>query len=117
MSIPWSPAQQKKVSQVLATHPAESNRCDEAAKEILPTARELDAEARARKLLPREGRYVVTRRPLARRWFFHVAVHVQEHVVDALTGADGTPTDAYLQMHWMHADCLAWEDEAPTVRH
>jgi hypothetical protein len=111
MPISWSPPQREMVARVLARHPAESNRCGQAAREILPVARQVDAGARARKLLPLEGRFVVTKRPLEQRWYQHVAVHAQEHVVDALTGVEGTPARSYLEQHWMYPESLDWEDE------
>jgi hypothetical protein len=108
MPISWTPAQHEKVSEVLDRYPAESNRCEAAAKEILPMARELEATARAHKLVPLEGRFLVPKRGM--RWWEHVAVHVRQHVVDALTGVDGTPVQSYPGQHYLYPDRLAWRD-------
>ncbi len=44
------------------------------------------------------------------RWWEHVAVHVQQHVVDALTGAEGTAERSYLDQHYQYSDRLAWKE-------
>lgn len=108
MTISWLPAQLQAVSEVLDRYPAESNRCESAARELLPIARQLEVSARARKLVPVEGRFLVPKRGV--RWWEHVAVHVQQHVVDALTGAHGTPEPSYLDQHYLYPDRLAWRD-------
>lgn len=108
MTLSWLPAQRDKVSEVLDRYPAASNRCEAAAREILPVARELETGARARKLFPTEGRFLVPRGGM--RWWEHVAVHVQEHVVDALTGVDGTPEPSYLGQHYLYPERLVWRD-------
>ncbi|HYO66099.1 MAG TPA: hypothetical protein VEU33_08455 [Archangium sp.] len=108
MTISWLPDQLKAVSEVLDRYPAESNRCESAAREILPIARELEETARARKLVPIEGRFLAPMRGV--HWWEHVAVHVQQHVVDALTGAHGTPEPSYLGHHYRYPDRLVWRD-------
>lgn len=115
MPVSWSPLQHSQVTEVLRQHPAESNRCYQAARDILPVARQVDAGACARKLVPREGRFIVPKPPLRVRWFEHAAVHVQQHVVDAVTGVEGTPERSYLEAHWMYPGSLVWEDEVQPV--
>ncbi len=115
MSISWSSVQRSQVAETLERNPAESNRCHQAAGEILPVARQVDPDASKRKLLPREGWFVVPLKPLEHRWYEHVAVHAQAHVVDALTGADGTPEHLYLHQHWKYPEYLVWQDEALAV--
>lgn len=104
MTISWLPAQLEAVSEVLDRYPAESNRCESAARELLPIARQLEVSARARKLVPVEGRFLVPKRGV------RVAVHVQQHVVDTLTGTHGTPEPSYLDQHYLYPDRLAWRD-------
>lgn len=95
MSIDWSEIQRTAVEGALSRYPAESHECREAARLLLPIARERDAGARAWRLRPREGRYIVPMRSVGRDWFFHVTVETEAHCVDALTGVAGTPRAAY----------------------
>ncbi len=46
-----------------------------------------------------------------RPWFHHITVEVEAHLVDALTGADGTPRSSYLEQHWTETDALRWEQK------
>lgn len=93
---------------MLARHGIQSGRCEEAAREMLPIGRERDRDARAWRLFPREGRYVVPKVRLERPWYFHVTVEAEAHYVDALTGAYGTPSGQYLVEHWNEADAIRW---------
>ena len=69
---------------------------------MLPIAQQLDRRARAWKLTPRLGRFVVPRSDVGQRWFHHFTVEVDDHGVDALTGPDGTSWQHYLPTHWQH---------------
>lgn len=106
--IVWTGEQRDRVERVLASYPAASGRCESAAWEVLPIGCERDPEAQVWQLLPSEGLYVVPRIELAQRWFHHFTVEVEAHCVDALTGADGTPTAAYLDEHWTETDAISW---------
>jgi hypothetical protein len=110
MGVNWSGVQRQQVETILATHPASSGRCEQAAREVLPVAGELSSEACARKLVPTEGWFVVPQISVGVRWYEHFAVHVHEHFVDALTGVDGTKENTYLQDHWKHPESLEWID-------
>jgi hypothetical protein len=111
MPIDWSSQQRRRVEAVLAEYPFASGRCVDAARNLLPTALERDAQARPWKLLPCEGWFVVPRRSLGgQRWRFHVSVKVAHHFVDALTGVDGTVKEMYLDSHWQYPESLEWVD-------
>ena len=90
MAIDWRDSQRTRVDKSLCDHPLESGRCQEAAREILPVATEIDAGARTRLLRPKpgEGRFVVPKVKLGVRWYDHYSVNAQRHYVDALTGVD-----------------------------
>lgn len=88
----------------------ESGRCAAAAREVLPVANHRDLQARAQILRPTEGRYVATRITAGQKWRHHVSVTVEQHFVDALTGADGTEASRYLEQHFQHPDAVAWDD-------
>jgi hypothetical protein len=110
MGVDWSNVQRQQVEAVLEAHPASSGRCEQAARGVLPVARELSSLARARRLLPKEGWFVVPRISTGARWYEHYSVHVHEHFVDALTGVDGTEQEVYLQSHWKYAEGLEWTE-------
>ena len=63
------------------------------------------------RLVPSEGRYVVPKVKLARPWYFHVTTEVDAHAVDALTGADGTTVESYMETHWTEVDAIVWREE------
>jgi hypothetical protein len=86
------------VQAALDAHPAPSNRCAQAAQGVLPTARELDEDASAILVEPRDAIYVQAKG--YSRWFHHVTVGMTQHYVDALTGADGHPDATYLETYF-----------------
>ena len=108
MPVPWTPQQAVLVDTLVSSHPPSSGRCVELARAILPIALELDSGARALLLRPKpnRGRFVVPRAG-ERRWYHHALVDVDDHGVDALTGAEGTPLDVYLSTHWRFPEALA----------
>jgi hypothetical protein len=66
---------------------------------VLLTAREADAAARPRIVLPRDpdAVYVLPRTVSPRSgWYHHLTVEVVAHNVDALTGVDGHEVRSYL---------------------
>lgn len=73
-------------------------------------AREIESAARARKLVPTEGWFVLPKVSVGARWYEHFSVHLQCHYVDALTGADGTDDASSLEVHWKHPESLGWVD-------
>jgi hypothetical protein len=103
------------VQAVLDAHPAESGRCREAARGVLPLARNVDELAAIAKLLPRPGLgwFVCPARRIDARWSHHFSVRVCEHLVDALSGPDGTPAPSYLAQHWRYPEALQWVDPDP----
>jgi hypothetical protein len=44
-----------------------------------------------------------------RRWFYHVAVQVADHYVDALAGPDGLPTKEYVARYWPDGEAICWK--------
>lgn len=110
MAIDWYAGQREGVVAHLSAHPAESGECLEAARAVLPIAKARDPNAHSWKLVPIEGRFVVPKRPLERRWFHHYTVEAVEHCVDALVGADGSPRSGYLEQHWQYADCISLQE-------
>lgn len=106
MAIDWTTEQERRVDQALATYHVGSARCDLAALEILPVARERDLAATSRRCTPCFGQFVCPKR----RRYFHINVHVQQHYVDSLTGTPGEEQGAYLSAHWPDAEAINWED-------
>src|SRR5262249_29944221 len=102
MAIQWALDARDAVDAVLSAHPAASGRCFNEAKAIHPIAGTLNPQARAWKVTPRVGRFVVPKRDLGQRWFHHITVEADAHGVDALTGPDGTSWPDYLSTHWLH---------------
>jgi hypothetical protein len=107
MPVEWKRNEREAVEAVLLAHPAASGRCFDAARAVLTIARGRDPAARGWKIRPRKGRFVVPKQDLGQRWFHHYTVEVDHHGVDALTGPDGTPWDAYLPTHWLHSTYLS----------
>lgn len=110
MAVRWGPTEHAAVAAILQKHPVDSRRCADAAREILPVAHDVDSQARARILRPTEGRYLATHSMAGRRWRHHVSVALMQHLVDALTGVDGTEEDRYLNQYFQFPDAVAWED-------
>jgi hypothetical protein len=110
MAIPWSEAQRWRVSTALRRFPPQSGCCEDAARAVLPVAREVDPSSCGILIKPAgRARYVLPKVPLdGSPWRFHVTVRAREHYVDALTGADGTSIDAYFAQHWKYPDPEAY---------
>jgi hypothetical protein len=104
MAIGWTDPERRDVSDILTRHPVTSNRCADAAREILPVAKGRDPEAKAILIKPRIGWCVLPKRSHGVEWHHHVSTNALMHYVDAITGVDGTPQDAYLSTHWQYAD-------------
>ena len=105
MAISWSAQQRSTVDDALRRHPVASSRCASAAAAILPSARQLDPDACARRCDPVYETYL---------WYYHVAVSAAKHHVDALTGSDGLETITYLSRHWVDTDAFSWSTLTPT---
>ena len=113
VTIPWTSHQLQRVAAVLQQHPAASGRCAEAARDVLPIVRERDADARGRKVVPRNpfAPFIVPLNvPGAGRWRHHVTVETEDHYIDALTGPDGSAVEGYLAAHWQYPDALVLID-------
>lgn len=103
-----SPPQRAIVERVLREHPPASGRCAEAARQILPQATQLDAQAGILVIEPTEGIYVETTQDYGGQpWFHHVTVDAQAHCVAVMTGADGHPAALYLGTFFRHTDALS----------
>lgn len=118
MAITWRPARKQQcVKDVLAAHPANKNRCLDAAGYIHPLAHHQDSGARFWLLRPHpecgpalmieEGSIrILPSIPHPPRWVYHVCVETQEHCVCALTGPGGEPKGSYLSEHFQDADAI-----------
>jgi hypothetical protein len=118
MPIAWTRPQRQRVQRALRDHPADSGRCEQAARRILPTAHERDAAAQIWQLRPadEDASFVIPKAPAGVLWYIHYTVEAEQHCVDALTGVDGTPRDSYLETHWKAPDQLRWvPDEEVTT--
>jgi hypothetical protein len=118
MPIAWTRPQRQRVQRALRDHPADSGRCEQAARRILPTAHERDAAAQIWQLWPadEDASFVIPKAPAGVLWYIHYTVEAAQHCVDALTGVDGTPRDSYLETHWKAPDQLRWvPDEEVTT--
>lgn len=105
MAIRWRDL--NSVTEVLDSHPPHSNSCDDAARTLLPHAKEVDGSAYTISVRPKnKERYVVPKGMKNPLWFMHYACSVSEHCVDALTGPPGTTQDKYLTEHWEYPNCL-----------
>lgn len=103
MTVSWNDDQRAKVDAMLAEHPLDSYRCADAARAVLPTARELDGASKARIVLPNllGARWVLPREFSPRPyWAHHVTVAVTDHYVDGLTRSPGEPMSSYLGKHF-----------------
>jgi hypothetical protein len=107
MPVDWTSSEFEAISAVLVAHPAASNRCFEAAREVMTIARGRDAAAKGWKITPRQGRFVVPKKDVGQRWFHHFTVEVEAHGVDTLTGPGGTAWSAYLPTHWKYPQYLS----------
>lgn len=114
--IDWGDERRERVRDILHHHPAGSNACATAAREILPHAVAIDGRAHALVIEPKRGFYVLPRNGL--KWTHHVTVEVARHRVDALTGVDGCPARTYLDAYFQFPEELRvrpvqvdeWED-------
>lgn len=107
--IVWQQHQRERIVDILDRHPPESNACVDAARQVLPIAREIDEEALTLVIKARGGRsglFICPVHPAGRRWRYHVTVHASMHRVDALTGADGHPAASYLDTYFQFPDEL-----------
>ncbi len=102
MAVKWKVHQALKVTQILKDYPPKSNRCETAAKLILPIAQQVDGSSRALKIKPAgRARYVLPKEPLDGEWWrYHVVTEVTEHYVDALTRTPGTLSVDYFAKHY-----------------
>lgn len=108
MAIDWSDEDRASVDALIASYPADSGECEALVRALVPVARRSDASARALEVRPvhAAARFVVPRKPLRRRWYTHALTETRAHALDALTGTEGTPRDAYLETHFQYADVL-----------
>lgn len=109
MSLAWSRTQRTAVARALAEHPSSSPRCADAARAILPIARERDLDAHALVVEPAVpfGRCVMPKHLPSPAWHHHVLVHTEAHAVDALTGPDGHSYATYLETFFLAPEAHA----------
>lgn len=117
MSVSWNSAQLPLVEGAIAAHPAQSGRCAELARELLPIALKIDPESHVRVIrpVPGGGRFVLPRAGHP-GWRYHVTTAVAQHLVDALTGPSGCDADRYLEIHFEYPEALLnerWTMEEP----
>lgn len=98
MSLPWTDADRTAVENALAGHPAESNRCEVVAEEVVGIAVRAGWAARRRSVDILEGfvaaKFIHPRRWPNLGWQYHVLAETREHGVDAISGPDGTGVSA-----------------------
>jgi hypothetical protein len=106
VAIKWKDHQAKKVASVLEQYPPQSNKCELAARAILPVARQLDASSRAMRIDPvGRARYLLPKVELKGDWWrHHVTTEVTEHYVDSLTHTPGTPVEDYFRNHYQYGE-------------
>jgi hypothetical protein len=115
MTIPWKPSQRAGVDEILAALPPESHRCDDAARQILPIALEIEPAAGTLRVVadpaqfPRGTWVICPKQPVGRAWYEHWTVGVVAHCVDALTRSDGCEEGRYLEAHWHYPEALVLE--------
>jgi len=111
MPVRWHQQDAGAVAELIRRFPPSSGWCRVLAARLLVYARRVDRGACVRKLVPEPSRGVFVA-PLAFApdppWEHHFGVHVQDHVVDAFTGAEGTPSMHYLKEHWQYPEALRW---------
>ncbi len=91
MAVRWNDDQQLRVEAALSMHPVESNRCGDAARAILPVAKELEDRARALLILPHpryppRARFVVPLHHLPSPFWTHHPEMLQVEAVDLSRG-------------------------------
>lgn len=103
MSIAWDDTQGATVGASLAKYPMTSHRCADAAREILPVARQRDEAAAALLVEPLHpmARYVLPKHNPSPEWYHHVLVRLEDHGLDAMTGVPGHPYDTYLATYFV----------------
>jgi hypothetical protein len=109
MAIGWPTRRRDAVARILRAHPKESRECEEAARKIMPHAREQDAKAVKWEIRPKpgKGRVLAPRVSVGEDpWFHHVFVETEQHGVDSLTGVHGTPAEDYLETHFYHTEYI-----------
>lgn len=99
----------------MTQHPPDSGECADAAREILPIAREIDEAAKPWHIYPtlcdppELTPPFLSPRGVSERWRHHITVEVTEHYVDALTGVDGHEKQSYLEEYFTYPDALSLE--------
>ncbi|MCA2977692.1 MAG: hypothetical protein INH41_02375 [Myxococcaceae bacterium] len=97
MSLDWKPTSASEIQRGIDTYPLESGKCAALARLVDRVA---ESESRARQgvlVVPKSpARFLIHRSGARLGWYHHVFTEVQEHAVDALTGAAGHPRHSYL---------------------
>ena len=97
MSVRWRPEDRSIVEAGILDHPARSGRCAALARIVYRVAKPHDPSARGLHVRPRSAARFVLHKPSGLpAWGSHTLTETQTHAVDALTGADGHPTEGYL---------------------
>ena len=116
--IGWSPEERAEVEAGIVRYPAESPHCAALARIIHRLAMPKDERTRGIQLSQSgDGNpWLVLKRGHPRRWWTHTLVETVGHDADALTGADGCPSQQYLERHFQfHEGIVVREIDVLTV--
>lgn len=101
MAIDWNDEERAVVEQGINDHGIRSGRCTALARIVFRVALPRDPETRGVHLKPKAPvRRLVSKKDGIPLWFSHTLVETQAHRVDAITGADGYPSEQYLDQCW-----------------
>lgn len=110
MAVDWTDTERAAVEDGLSRFPVTSGKCAALARVVHGEGAKRDKATRGRQITPATNmaaaRFVVPKHDSAPVWCSHTFVETHQHSVDALTGIDGCPMDAYLTLHWNYVDCL-----------
>lgn len=111
MPVPWTAEEQARIEAGIALHPVGSGRCAALARIVFAVGVDRDDATQGRQIVPTSAaRYVVPKVSPTPRWGSHTFVDTHAHSVDALTGATGCPSSAYLPVHWEYPEALCIRD-------
>lgn len=108
--IDWTLQERAEVEAGISKYPAESGHCAALARIIHRLGKAKDERTRGIQLHafdkghPRP--WLILKRDRPRIWASHTLVETVEHRADALTGADGCPSEQYLEQHFQFHELI-----------
>jgi hypothetical protein len=107
VAVDWTETERAAIDDGLTRFPVTSGKCAALARIVHGEGAKRDNSTKGRQITPANAaRFVVPKHSSAPRWFSHTFVETHRHSVDALTGINGCPVDAYLATHWSYIECL-----------